>query len=214
MKKHLFLLLLLMPLIGCNILSGSQTQNTSEVSYHATAPFSISNPQQDTTNSINITKKATALATAWHNDAQLAGLSITYDSISETANKTGTYAYISNQDPNNIFQIVFRSGHIDQPDTKIISRGANNIPASQFANIIPFDRWKITSAGALAIADNNNGAVMRGMSTNPNAFSANTTLEFNNNILQWSVAYYSSSNSGTAIQTPIKINAETGEIIQ
>jgi hypothetical protein len=218
MKKATLFLLFVLLFSGCTLgnINTSDTTNIPQpppIEYNTVTPFKVSDPNQDMINSTNITKKAAEAAKLWQNNAQLAGLSITYDTITESANKTGTYVYISDNDQANdqanVFQIVFRSGQIDKPQTVIANRIASGIKDTVFASPLPLDKWKITSAKALEIADTNGGSVARGMtasSTNP---SANTTLEIYNNQFVWNVSY--NDSAGQLLWKTI--NAETGEVI-
>jgi hypothetical protein len=212
MKKATLFLLFVLLFSGCTLgnINTSDTINTPpQIEYNTVTPFKVSDPNQDMINSTNITKKAAEAAKLWQNNAKLAGLSITYDTITESANKTGTYVYISDNDQANVFQIVFRSGQIDKPQTVIANRIASGIKDTAFASPLPLDKWKITSAKALEIADTNGGSVARGMITSSTNPSANTTLEIYNNQFVWNVSY--NDSAGQLLWKTI--NAETGEVI-
>lgn len=187
---------------GCSL---GNTQSTDQQALTNTPPaileqlpaFTVANADEDLQRSKKYFGKVKEVALKWHSDVQLARVEIDYKTVSNTAPVTGKYYFVSEQDKDNVLEIlVFGSGENDIKQG-LLNRTLNNLNAEYF-QIIPMDSWKTTAAKALEIADNQGGGVAWRSSLAAQAKQSGGSLDYLHAILSlskindklvWSVTY-------------------------
>ncbi len=189
-------------LSGCSL---GNTQLTDQQAKTNTTPavldqlpaFKVQNADEDLQRSKNYFSKVKDMAVKWHSDVLLARVEIDYKTVSNTAAVVGRYYFVSDQDKENILEIVVTGSGDNDIKQGLLNRTLNNLNADYF-QVIPMDSWKTTAAKALEIVDNQGGGVAWRSSLLAQAKQSGGSLDYLHAILSlskindklvWSVTY-------------------------
>ncbi len=202
-RRVFFGVLILMMFSGCNLVTSQTTNNQvgepdlPAINYALLPAFQVEKPEVDLQKSKEYSAKAKEKAIAWKSDAQLARVELDYKGVSTTGSVTGKYFFVSEQDQQNVLEIVVTG--LDDKNIKVgtIAKNSQNYRADYF-QVLPLDKWKTTAAKALEVADSQGGgmnwrsAAMQTAKTyngNLDNLHAIVSLGKINDRLVWSVTY-------------------------